>query len=232
MALKILKREKRKVGRRAGLDRSKILTAAMAVWLSEGQEGFNMREVATRLGVVPTTIYAHFKDTAELIEELARKGLDELTVPYKANQKPEDYLREFFRSTLVGCLQHPHLGDLLSIALREHPLFSPIFAERLCETLAGIEKNQPLDRKLQMVLTRLVGMIAMETAGWTLDPERAKAKISERVAELAGKEFSTLRLVGEKLGVGPGRRTAPDYVGKTSSSIASALLSELKAKSK
>src|SRR5271165_944072 len=94
------------------MTRAKIVDAAVKLWDSAGPEGFTIRKLAARLKVVPTTIRAHVKGgIAELRREIARRILAELTPPYKPNQDPNDYLREFFRSALESFRQRPTLAS-------------------------------------------------------------------------------------------------------------------------
>ena len=93
----------RKAGQRAGMTCAKIVDAAVKLWDSAGPEGFTIRKLALQLKVVPTTIRAHVKGgIGELRREVARRVLADLTRPYKPNQDPNDYLREFFRSALAS----------------------------------------------------------------------------------------------------------------------------------
>ena len=57
--LKTLK--KRKAGTRAGLTKPAIAAAAAKLIETGGIGKFSLRELAKELGVVPTTIHAHFK---------------------------------------------------------------------------------------------------------------------------------------------------------------------------
>ena len=92
------KAPKRKAGQRAGMTRAKIVDAAVKLWDAAGPDGFTIRKLAAQLKVVPTTIRAHVKGgLGELTREVARRGLEDLTPPYKPNQGPQDYLQAFFR---------------------------------------------------------------------------------------------------------------------------------------
>ena len=115
VALIFKKPTKRKAGQRAGMTRAKIVDAAVKLWDSAGPEGFTIRKLALQLKVVPTTIRAHVKGgIGELRREVARRVLADLTRPYKPNQDPNDYLREFFRSALASFRQRPTLARLVT----------------------------------------------------------------------------------------------------------------------
>jgi AcrR family transcriptional regulator len=219
----------RKVGERAGMDRSKILQAALSLWLKKGPEGCSIRAVAAVLGISPTTIHSHFKGGAKkLKEDLAREALAKSAPPYKPGQDSKDYLRQLFRSLLEASRQNPHLGSLIVIALTEDPLFSPVFAERLCVTLTAISKKLPLAIALQHTLNRLAGMVVMETSRWAfVKPQVAKATLAARISGLTESEFSTLKSVGETLALGPERRSKAGYLERMGFSTADSLIQEL-----
>ena len=103
------------------MTRAKIVEAAVKLWDSAGPEGFTIRKLALQLKVVPTTIRAHVKGgIGELRREVARRVLADLTRPYKPNQDPNDYLREFFRSALASFRQRPTLARLVILGKCGH----------------------------------------------------------------------------------------------------------------
>src|SRR3954468_3490798 len=50
--------------------REKILDAARNLFVSEGYESVSMRKIAEAIEYSPTAIYVHFKDKAELMQQL------------------------------------------------------------------------------------------------------------------------------------------------------------------
>jgi AcrR family transcriptional regulator len=229
LTLKKLKPKRRTAGTRAGMDRTKILGAARSLWLSDGPKGCSIRAVASHLGVGPTTIHAHFHGgVGELKDELARAALAERAPPYKPGQDPGDYLRRLFDSFLTTCRQEPHLASLVVLGLSKDPLFSPVFAERLCATVAAIAKKRPLAVALQLVLSRLVGIIIIETGEAAfLNPAIAKEKIMKVIDSLPAAEFPTLKVLGERLAAGAEARSGTGYEQKTAYAAADILIGEL-----
>ena len=226
----IFKKKKRKAGTRAGMIRAKIADAATKLWQSGEADNFSFREVAKALNVVPATIRAHFKGgMGDLQDEVARSALAELTPPYKPQQDPKDYLRDFFRAMLATFRQKPPIGRLVVRRLSNAPLLSPVFAERMCATLAAIAKEQDVAGALQLFLNRLAGLIIMEAAsGLTIgEPEAIKAKILKQTSALPSAEFPTLKLAGEKFAANLAKRGAPDYLEKAADAAAAALIAEL-----
>ena len=85
----VLKKKKRKAGMRAGMTRARIAEAAGKLQLEGGADNFSIRAVAKALGVVPATIRSHFKGGMDdLLAEITRSALAELTPPYKPQQIP------------------------------------------------------------------------------------------------------------------------------------------------
>jgi len=57
---------------------SEILAAAKEILVRKGEHAVTMRAVAERVGVTATAIYRHYRDKAELLEEIASKGFEAL----------------------------------------------------------------------------------------------------------------------------------------------------------
>lgn len=225
----VLKKKKRKAGMRAGMTRAKIVEAASKVRLAGGADNFSIRAVAKALDVVPATIRSHFKGgMGDLLDEITRSALAELTPPYKPQQDPKDYLRDFFRTTLAAFRQQPQLGRLVIAHLSDDPLLSPVFAERICATLAAIAKTQDVGSALQLFLNRLAGLVIMGTASWLAsEPEAVKAKVLGQTSVLSGAEFPTLKFAGEKLAADLIKRGAAGYLDTVADETVDALIAEL-----
>jgi len=214
---------------RAGMTRAKIVEAAGKVRLAGGADNFSIRAVAKALDVVPATIRSHFKGgMGDLLDEITRSALAELTPPYKPQQDPKDYLRDFFRATLAAFRQQPQLGRLVVAHLNDDPLLSPVFAERICATLAAIAKTLEVGWALQLFLNRLSGLVITETASWLAsEPEAIKAKVLKQTSVLSGAEFPTLKFAGEKLAADLIKRGAAGYLDTVADATADALIAEL-----
>ena len=75
--------------------------------------------------------------------------------PYKPNQNPIVYLREFFRSALAFFCQRPNLARLVILELTDDPLLSLVFAERMFATIAGLAAKVDLIWGLELLIGRL-----------------------------------------------------------------------------
>ncbi len=229
LKLTLKKKEKRTAGMRAGMTRAGIAQAATKLWLSGGANNFSIRALAKSLDVAPATIRAHFKGGAgELLNEIARAALAELAPPYKPQQAPEDYLRAFFRGVLAAFRKQPQFGRLVILHLSDDPLLSPLFAERMCATLAAIAANQDMAWALQLFLNRLAGLALLETASWLAgQPKDIEERILDQTSVLSEVEFPTLNLVGEKLAAAMAARGAAGGLDAVADAAAAALIAEL-----
>ncbi|MEJ7616197.1 MAG: TetR/AcrR family transcriptional regulator [Pyrinomonadaceae bacterium] len=93
--------------------RQEILDAAREMFFEEGYENVSMRKLAERIEYSPTTIYLHFKDKAELFNQLCDESFAKLALRLEKLQKrlsrdPLAFLREGLRAYIDFGLKHPH----------------------------------------------------------------------------------------------------------------------------
>ncbi|WP_220793543.1 TetR/AcrR family transcriptional regulator [Nocardioides stalactiti] len=67
--------------------REALVQAAVVLGREKGPDGIVLREVARRAGVSHNAAYRHFADRDELVREVARVGLDELSAAMQARVK-------------------------------------------------------------------------------------------------------------------------------------------------
>jgi AcrR family transcriptional regulator len=91
--------------------RQAILTAAEALFLEHGYEGFSLRQVAEQVGYSATTIYLYFRDKDELLFEVALEGFDRfgraLREAHGKAAAPFERLRAIGRAYVAFGLGHP-----------------------------------------------------------------------------------------------------------------------------
>ena len=88
-----------------GLNRSEVLSRAMALLDEVGLEALTMRRLATSLGVQPGAIYWHFRDKQELHDAMSDAMLVELLAPPLRGPWDEQ-LAELARRTLRAFSRH------------------------------------------------------------------------------------------------------------------------------
>jgi AcrR family transcriptional regulator len=123
---------KRKAGTRAGLTKTLIATEA-AKLIESGIQNFSLRKLATILGVVPTSIRAHFNGDVlgELLDEVVRTALGHVARPFKPKEEAADYLRDLFLAILQSLHGKPHVSTLAAGRIMANPDLLPLLAERL-----------------------------------------------------------------------------------------------------
>ena len=95
----------------------RILHIALEELGSKPPEKVNMRLIAERAGVSPTTIYYYFASKDALFERIKFDAMDELegrlgsAMPSGAS--PQERISAFIREYAAWCLERPHLARLL-----------------------------------------------------------------------------------------------------------------------
>jgi AcrR family transcriptional regulator len=92
--------------------RQEILDAASELFVEEGYENVSMRRIADRIEYSPTTIYLHFKDKAELLEQVCFDTFSRLHVALnKITEQPGDpidRLKRGMHAYIRFGLENPH----------------------------------------------------------------------------------------------------------------------------
>lgn len=91
--------------------RQKILVAATALFLEQGYESVSMRKIADRIEYAPSTIYLHFRDKVDLVNNICLEAFAELDRRLDAiidlALPPMDALRRCLREYIQFGLDHP-----------------------------------------------------------------------------------------------------------------------------
>jgi AcrR family transcriptional regulator len=229
MGLKLTLKKKRKAGERAGMSPEKIAEGALQLCLLVGPDKCTVRGVAKHLNVGATTIHAHFKQGKEaLTDAIVRLALAGLTPPYKPNQDPSDYLRQFLKTTLATVREHRMLGRIAISRLMDAPLLSPAFAERLFRTLDALDEIDDTAWAYRHLITRLAGVILMETSDWSvISPEAVKARIQKATVGLSKTEFPALAEAGGKVAADYLKRSEAAYLKQEDDKFIDAVIMEL-----
>jgi AcrR family transcriptional regulator len=92
--------------------RQEILDAASELFVRNGYENVSMRRIAEKIEYSPTTIYLHFKDKAELLDQVCHETFGRLAnVLARIQEQPGDPLERLKRGLLAYIkfgLENPH----------------------------------------------------------------------------------------------------------------------------
>lgn len=92
--------------------RQEILDAASELFVRNGYENVSMRRIAEKIEYSPTTIYLHFKDKAELLDQVCHETFGRLAnVLARIQEQPADPLERLKRGLLAYIkfgLENPH----------------------------------------------------------------------------------------------------------------------------
>jgi TetR/AcrR family transcriptional regulator, tetracycline repressor protein len=188
-------KKKRKAGTRAGLTKLSIAAAAGALIEKIGANEFSLRKLAKALGVVPTTIHAHFKGgEGAVLTAVAASAIAKVARPFKPKDDPADYLRELFFNVLKALKGRPTIAKLVVIQLSSNPILDPLLAERLLLALAelGVAKEVRV-KMLHRALGALLEMIMLESCRSDVATQKEmSAATIKTIAALSPTEFSNL----------------------------------------
>ena len=105
------------VGARRGpvpsLDLDQILTAALRLLDSDGAKAFNMRALASELGVSTMTVYNYFPTKAALLDAVIDSVIEEVVKPSPDAEPWHEELRKYAKHAWTVQAPHPWLSVLL-----------------------------------------------------------------------------------------------------------------------
>lgn len=76
--------------KRKEISRESILKAAKDLFLKNGYRATSIRNIATEVGISPTTIYLYYKDKAEIMHALHQEGFKILSAQFSALRNVEE----------------------------------------------------------------------------------------------------------------------------------------------
>jgi AcrR family transcriptional regulator len=109
------KTKAKRAGRPPSTSREEILDTALSL-LKEGQEAFSIRNLASRLGTAPTSIYNYFTNKEELLDALAERALSDLWVDCRGEGEWRDQLRRWMHAFHAALVAAPELMHLIGLA--------------------------------------------------------------------------------------------------------------------
>lgn len=129
------------------ISRSNAAQAALDVIDELGLEKLSLAQVATRLGVQPPSLYYHFKNKSELLQEVARIMLVRVPPMPRRDDSYEERIIALCVGTRRALLQHPNAAVLI---LRYFPKYM------LLAAYDRAASDEPFPGQLQMTVIEAV----------------------------------------------------------------------------
>lgn len=163
------------------LSRGQIVEAALRLIDEAGLDAFSVREVARHLGVYPTALYWHLPGGRNaLLAAAAAAALDEVALPFEADDDWEGWIRSLFHRYRDSLRQHPNVAPLLGAQLVSNAGVNLRLVERVLAALeaAGFA-GAGLIAAYNAVIAAMLGYVTLELAptpkedpdGWAADFE-------------------------------------------------------------
>jgi AcrR family transcriptional regulator len=160
---------KRKLTKKGEQTRDRILEVACYQILENGFHAATTREITNRLGMVPSTLYSHFKNKEKLFEAVLEKFHPWLKIPFAVENSKGSCIEEIVRNAsdilLKSWDQQPehirlHLIELIEFRGKHLPdLFDDVFQQMAQSAEILVEKLENLETINAGILTRsLLGL--------------------------------------------------------------------------
>jgi AcrR family transcriptional regulator len=194
-------------GRRVGLTREQILTAALAIIDQGGVESLSMRRLGQALNRNPMAIYRHAADKDALLDGVVEQVVAEFAVPREAGGDWETGLREIAHAFRRVTIAHPNVVPLLAIRPLVGPLaLQPTGMLRLLEDLlevfitAGFDQHGAL-HAARLFTGFLYGHIVHELQERIDNPDETDDLLRLGLHRLPIAQFPRLRSLAGELAV-------------------------------
>lgn len=162
------------------ISRSGAAEAALAVIDECGLEELSLGLVAKKLGVRPPSLYHHFKDKSELLQEVARIMLVRMPVIAATGETFEEQIIARCVATRRSLLQHPHAAPLILRYFPRHMLLS---------AYDRAAADEPYPTSVQMVV---IDAVEKYTYGASLFEASARARGIEPMPPVDGEKYPKL----------------------------------------
>ena len=162
------------------ISRSGAAQAALDVIDEHGLEELSLGLVAKKLGVRPPSLYHHFKDKSELLQEVARIMLVRMPVIAATGQSFEEQIIARCIATRQTLLQHPSAAPLILRYFPRHML------------LAAYDRaasEEPYPTPIQMTV---IDAIEKYTYGAALFEASARTRGIEPMQAVDGEKYPSL----------------------------------------
>jgi len=184
--------------RRAPLDRTQVLAAALRVVDAEGLDALTMRRLGQELDRDPMTIYRYTPNREALLDGLAELVVEQLNVP-TTHHNWQQALRQAAHDYRQLALEHPHVAPLLvtrplctPLGLRPLGTLRPLERTLTLLTAAGFAPADAL-HVYRAYSAFVSGHIVNELQELVVDPEETDDLLRLGLHRLPRREFPHLR---------------------------------------
>lgn len=162
------------------ISRSSATEAALAVLDDHGVDGFSLGLVADRLGVRPPSLYHHFRDKSELLQEVARLVLVNVPTVEPAGPGFEERIIAKCIATRRKLLCHPNAATLILRYFPRHLLLAAYDREA---------REEPYPAEFQLVV---IEAIEKYTYGAALFEASSLARHMPQMPSVDGVKYPSL----------------------------------------
>ncbi|WP_076998098.1 TetR/AcrR family transcriptional regulator [Variovorax sp. KK3] len=175
------------------LTRSQILTEALRLVDEAGMAALNMRELARRLGVFPTSIYWYVPSRNELVSGMVELALSDVATDLR-NGAWQTRLRTVLRRFRRALQAHPHLAHVIGAEMVSNSALDLPLLEYIVSALedAGF-KGAGLVTAYNTVIAAMCGFVTLELAPPPPEDTAAWAgSLQEEMASISPAEYPAL----------------------------------------
>jgi AcrR family transcriptional regulator len=162
------------------ISRSNAAEAALEVIDEHGLEALSLGLVAKKLGVRPPSLYHHFKDKSELLQEVARIMLIRMPTVAATGQSFEERIIARCVGTRQTLLKHPNAAPLILRYFPRHMLLS---------AYNRAASEEPYPTPIQMTV---IDAVEKYTYGAALFEASARARGIDPMPPVDGEKYPNL----------------------------------------
>jgi TetR/AcrR family transcriptional regulator, tetracycline repressor protein len=147
-----------------GLNKKRVVAAALSLIDAQGIEAFSMRGLAQELGVYPTALYWHVPNRNALLAEVVSDALADVMPPGHADDW-RVWLKDLFRRYRAAVRRHPNIAPLIGAQLVSNAGVSLELVDSILTVLASAGfKDELLVHAYNAVIAFKVGFVTLEFA--------------------------------------------------------------------
>jgi TetR/AcrR family tetracycline transcriptional repressor len=147
-----------------GLNKKRVVAAALSLIDAQGFEAFSMRSLAQELGVYPTALYWHIPNRNALLAEVVAEALADVMPPGNLDDW-RVWLMDLFRRYRAAVRRHPNIAPLIGAQLVSNAGVSLELVDSILTVLSSAGfKDDLLVHAYNAVIAFKVGFVTLEFA--------------------------------------------------------------------